>query len=247
MLGIHRLRCRHPCAKPRASYQALEAQKIKKWRFVEKVISVQNWEKYQARKDKDLPWCKLWGALFDKSWMKDLPNDDKFFPLIILDLSRKYGNEIPEENFFEINLYRDYGYKVSTKNVNLLLKALINKGFLSDKCPTNVGLDIDKIRLDKDKEEDKRISQISNLLISFNGLQDKIKAYLEINASKNKTKLLSSKRQQTLLLELVNSRDRCADETLFKFAVEQTVGRGIANIGYINAIIKNKKTQVIEK
>lgn len=212
-----------------------------------KFLSVQNWDKYQARKDKDLPWCKLWGSLFDKPWMKDFPNDEKFFPLIILDLSRKYGNEIPEENFFEINLYRDYGYKVSQKKANLMIKTLINKGFLSDKCPTNVGLDKDKIRQDKELEKDKIISQIGNLLIPLNGLKEKVNTYLQENASKNKSKLLSPQRQKTLILELLNCRDRCADDPLFEFALDGAIKYKACNIGYINAIIRNKKTQVVEK
>lgn len=212
-----------------------------------KKVRIQNWDKYQARADKDLPWCKLWGTFFDTTWIKDLPNEDKFFPLIILDLARKNANNIPKENLFELNLYRDYGYKVSQKKVNTLCKLLINKGFLSDECPTNIGLDKDKIREDKEEEEEKIISQISNLLISLEPLKEQIKAYLNENASKNKNKILSCKRQRTLLLEISNSRDRCADDGLFKTALEGCIKYKACNVGYLNAIIRNKKTQVVEK
>ena len=212
-------------------------------------FSLENWGQYQARTDKDLPWCKLWGSLFHKLWMKDLADDQKFLVLIFLDLARENGNKIPEENLIKINLERNYGFMMPQEKVNKVCKLLISKGFLSDKCPTNVGLDIDKIREDKEKEKDKIISQISNLLILFsnNGLQQKTKAYLEANALKNKRKCLSPKRQQTLLLELVNTRSRCADDALFEYALSGAVEYKACNIGYVNAIIRNRKTQVVEK
>ncbi len=90
-------------------------------------------------------------------------------------------------------------------------------------------------------------TQIENLLISFNGLQEKVKTYIEENAKKNKTKKISDQRKQTLLLELLNAKERCNDASVFETALSGAVKYNACNIGYVNAIIKSKKTKVVEK
>lgn len=99
-----------------------------------KCISVENWDKYQARKDKDLPWCKLWGSLFTKYWWQSLPDDQKILPIIFLDLSRRFGNQIPKDPDY---LARNYGLKIPLETIENCLKLLIQNKFLSDKCLTD--------------------------------------------------------------------------------------------------------------
>lgn len=89
--------------------------------------------------------------------------------------------------------------------------------------------------------------QIENLLVSFNGHQEKVKEYLNEIALKNKSKKISDSRKRTALLELFNSRQRCADDAIFFKALDGSLKYHACNIGYINAIIKNQKTKVIEK
>lgn len=105
---------------------------------MESFISIQNWEKYQARTDKDLPWCKLWGSFFDKFWWLDLDDKHKIFPIIFLDLARKFGNRIPEEAISSKNLSRSYGVKSTPTSVSSLCNLLVLKGFLSDNSRTKV-------------------------------------------------------------------------------------------------------------
>lgn len=88
------------------------------------------------------------------------------------------------------------------------------------------------------------ITQNEVLLASFGGvLTEKIKVYLDRVAKKNKSKIITEGRKQTLLNELFNTRSLCNDDELFGYALEQSIGRDACCIGYINAVIKNKKTK----
>jgi hypothetical protein len=75
-----------------------------------RIIHVLNWEKYQARSDKELPWCKLWGALFKKPWFQNLKDDEKFCTITILDLARQFNNKLTEESIFKGYLRRKKGF-----------------------------------------------------------------------------------------------------------------------------------------
>lgn len=89
------------------------------------------------------------------------------------------------------------------------------------------------------------ISQADGLLRQFsNILQEKIKVYIERNRLKNKSKTLTEGRRLTLLMELWNSKQRCADDEIFSYAMEMSINYDAPNIGYINAVIKNKKGKV---
>jgi len=115
-----------------------------------RIIHVLNWEKYQARSDKELPWCKLWGALFKKPWFQNLKDDEKFCTITILDLARQFNNKLTEESIFKGYLRRNYGLFMEEERVFKLCKSLADNGFLSDSV---VGLEGDKIRVDKIREE----------------------------------------------------------------------------------------------
>ena len=85
-------------------------------------------------------------------------------------------------------------------------------------------------------------AQADGLLKQFsNTLQEKIKIYIERIRLKNKSKVITESRKVTLLTELWNSKERCANDDMFGYAVDMAIQYGAENIGYINAIIKNKK------
>ena len=124
-------------------------------------ISVINWERYQARSDKELPWFKLWGKLFRTPWFQDLEDRYKFVCIAILDLARQFNNKIDSDLLFKGYFSRVYGMQsVSNKDVIELYNSLLHNEFLSDNCPTNVRLEGDKIRVDK-SESDRQPSKFS--------------------------------------------------------------------------------------
>lgn len=118
-----------------------------------RIIHILNWEKWQARSDKELPWLKLWGRLFKTPWFQFLPDDQKFCTIVLLDLARQFGNKIDEELVFNGYLKGNYGLSISDENLFKLCKVLIDNKFLSDNCQTEVRLEGDKIREDKIRQE----------------------------------------------------------------------------------------------
>jgi hypothetical protein len=115
-----------------------------------RVIHVLNWEKYQARHDKELPWLKLWGALFKRPWFQLLPDDEKFVTIVFLDLARQFNNRIPDLSEFKGYLKGNYGVFMEEERVFKLCKVLSHNEFLSD----NTDDLQDKIRQDKTSESD---------------------------------------------------------------------------------------------
>lgn len=97
-----------------------------------KTIQVLNWDKYQARADKELPWCKLWGALFKRPWFQNLPDDEKFVTIVFLDLARQFNNKIPDLSEFKGYLRGNYGVFMDEERVFNLCKVLSDNEFLSD-------------------------------------------------------------------------------------------------------------------
>lgn len=94
-----------------------------------KYISVLNWEKYQARTDKDLPWFKLWSSFFGREWWQDLNDEHKIVPIVCLDVAKKFGNKMPKNPGYYI---RNYGLKLSAEDLILVSNLLKTNGFLSD-------------------------------------------------------------------------------------------------------------------
>lgn len=93
------------------------------------------------------------------------------------------------------------------------------------------------------KNDKNTISQITNLLGSFPDLlTNKVGLYLDRVRLKNKSKVMTEGRKATLLTELFNSKERCKDDGLFGYALDMAINYDACNIGYINAIVKNKKT-----
>jgi len=119
-----------------------------------RIFHVLNWDKYQSRTDKDMPWCKLWGSLFDRPWFQNMPDSAKFLALVLLDLARKTGNRIGEEYVFIGYLRGNYGILSGQNDVFKYLKLLSYNEFLSD----NTSDIEEKIREEKKREENPRPS-----------------------------------------------------------------------------------------
>lgn len=117
-----------------------------------RILHILNWNKYQARSDKELPWLKLWGRLFRTPWFQLLPDEEKFVTIAFLDLARQFNNNIPEELIFKGYLRGNYGVFISQERIIKLTQVLVLNDFLSDNCPTNVEVEGDKIRVDKIKD-----------------------------------------------------------------------------------------------
>ncbi len=94
-----------------------------------KFISIENWHKYQARTDKELPWLKLWGSMFDKPWWQELPDNHKIIPIIFLDSARRFNNRLPKNADYYL---RNYNLKLTEKQFVFVCKSLKINGFLSD-------------------------------------------------------------------------------------------------------------------
>ena len=120
-----------------------------------RILHLLNWNKYQARSDKELPWLKLWGRLFKTPWFQLLQDDEKFVTITMLDLARQFHNNIPEELIFKGYLKGNYGIFMNQERISKLCKYLSDNDFLSDNCPTNVEVEGDKIRVELDKIRDK--------------------------------------------------------------------------------------------
>lgn len=89
------------------------------------------------------------------------------------------------------------------------------------------------------------ISEQNQILLDSFGsvLKEKVVLYISRIMKKNKSGIISEGRRFTILNELFNSKQRCSDENSFGYALDQAISRDACNIGYINAIIKNKKTE----
>ena len=116
-----------------------------------RILHILNWDKYQARSDKELPWLKLWGRLFKAPWFQALQDDEKFVTIALLDLARQFNNNIPEEMIFKDYLRGNYGIFMNHLRIAKLSQVLVSNDFLSDNCPTFVEVEGDKIRVDKIK------------------------------------------------------------------------------------------------
>ena len=147
----------------------------------------------------------------------------------------------------KIHDWWDYAGRYLTakyRNTNPKLLQKIEKKYRATKSRTKVSLKTDNqpTNLNLPNQDNLIISaQADGLLKQFTStLQEKIKVYIERNRLKNKSKVLTEGRKVTLLTELWNTKERCVDDSLFGYAVDMAIQYAAENIGYINAIIKNK-------
>ena len=90
-------------------------------------------------------------------------------------------------------------------------------------------------------------SQIKNLLTLFPKIPiEEIQVYWDNAARTNKTGVITEGRKLTMLTELYNLMKRTNDINLFNYALESANRYGVANIGYVGAVIKNKITKEVE-
>lgn len=92
-------------------------------------LKLNNWDKYQARTDKDMPWVKLWGNLFNRDWWQYFSNKKKLICLVFLDAGRIFGNKIPNSRAY---FRRNYNIFMTEKEWFETLNSLRDIGFLSD-------------------------------------------------------------------------------------------------------------------
>ena len=94
----------------------------------------------------------------------------------------------------------------------------------------------------KDNNDNNTILQIKNLRGRFlESLLPKVDSFLKVVANKNKSKKITLSRKKTLLLEILNSMRRCDDDSIFEYALDETIKREIATVGYIAAIMEKQK------
>ena len=103
-----------------------------------------NWHQYQGHTKKDLPWSKVWGALFRREWWQELSDDEKIIPIILIDHGRVTGGLIRNKYAF---FARNYGLKLSRKRWHKVVKSLLQQGFLSNSLVGPIRQD--KSRVDK--------------------------------------------------------------------------------------------------
>lgn len=109
------------------------------------------------------------------------------------------------------------------------------KGYTKGPLPTNLTNLTNQPNLTNSTQADSLLTQFPN------SLQEKLKVYIERVKQKNKSKVITEGRRLTLLTELWNTRERCAADDIFGYAVEMAINYDACVIGYVNAVIKNKK------
>ena len=168
-----------------------------------RILYILNWDKYQARSDKELPWLKLWGRLFKAPWFQSLQDDEKFVTIALLDLARQFNNKIPEEMIFKEYLRGNYGVFMSPLRILKLSQVLVSNDFLSDNCPTFVEVEGDKIRQDKDK---------SDLVIEFLNYFN-LKANKKLTLNDEREKIISSRLKVYTINQLKQAVDNFVKDT----------------------------------
>jgi hypothetical protein len=204
-------------------------------------IHVKNLEKYQPKyKDgRRLLWIR-WDidALSDYKVTKLTP-EQRWLLVGITCLEVKNQNPIPwDESWIADQL----GFAKNHIRKHLLMLQtleLIVTDFKVDfqsSSPTDRQTDVTK------QTDNITASPGADLLGLFNiNLQERIKVYIDRVRQKNKSKLITEGRQQTLLNELWNTKERCNDDSLFAFAVDTAISYDACCIGYVNKVIANKK------
>ena len=176
-----------------------------------RLLHILNWDKYQARSDKDLPWCKLWGTLFYKPWFQKMPDSGKFFTVVLLDLARKTGNNIGEEYVFIEYLRGNYGILSTQNEVFMFCKCLSSNDFLSD----NTDDLQDKIRQDKsawDNKQEKQRTKEPILIGDFELFWSSYpKRVSKSSAQKSWQKLSPSVELTQQIVSAVNDRKKTKD------------------------------------
>lgn len=152
-----------------------------------------------------------------------------------------------DSNFLNYSFQKDYNkWVVSPKKETVSqLGTRVSPKTVGGVSPKKVHAIITKENITKENiTKDNIAEQVKNLFDFFSSdIQNKISIYLDRVAKKNKSGIITEGRKLTLINELFNAKERCNDDAVFAFALDQTISRDACCIGYINAVIKNKKTQ----
>jgi hypothetical protein len=157
--------------------------------------------------------------------------------MILLELEAKFP--LPNEDRYWVRK----GFDLKIRPMSLTIQMLHN--FVEVVTEEEKLCTLYKEEIYKEEKEIDKInpSQVSDLLTKFsNSLQEKIKVYIDRARQKNKSKVITEGRKLTLLTELYNTKGRCADDSLLSFALDMAINYDAPCIGYINAVIKNKKS-----
>lgn len=168
---------------------------------------IENWHKYQARTDKELPWLKLWGQLFDKPWWQEMDDKNKIIPVVLLDAARRFNNKIPKK----IDYYaRNYNLKASQEEFVFVCKCLKINGFLSDQVVrprASILVYSPSKSLKEEKDAEKEIPRLLEkkpaVELDFNALEA-FNEFFELYPPKNRVK---RSRALALFCETVVRRD----------------------------------------
>ena len=213
-------------------------------------IHVRNLEKFQPKyKDgRRLLWIR-WDidALTDYKLTKLLPEQKwLFLGLICLEVRAK--KEIPwDENWLAKQLgfvkNRIHKHLLMLQTLELIEKVCNEMLQTSTSTPPSPSPTIHNNTNNTD--DTNNISQVTDLLNRFsNQLKEKALVYIERNRLKNKSKVITEGRKQTLLLELLNTQETCGDNSLFEKALDCAISYDACNMGYVATVIKNKKAKI---
>ena len=204
-------------------------------------IHVKNLEKYHpGYKDRRLQWCKAhFNMLNADPEFEMLTEVDKWRFLTLVMLELQMQQPVPfDETYLKRKGMHD------KRPIRLSIKMLHNFIELIQESHNLCGVEIE-IETETETEIEKdNIPQIEALLKLFNStLQTHIKTYWDRARLKNKSKVITDGRRLTMLNELYNTYQRCNDPQLFSYALETAIRYDAPNIGYIDAVIKNRKIQ----
>lgn len=180
---------------------------------------------------------RVWETLVRTGWI-DITEDGLF---LIHDWLKTAGR------YLELK-YKNYPETLSVINKKHAQKRVeLIKGDLGNTTAVPPDLTLpnqpDQPNLTKPNLDD-IVAQNRVLLTFFNPiLQDKINVYMDRVSKKNKSKVITEGRKNTLLNELINAKSLCNNDNIFGQAVDASIDRDACCIGYVNAVIKNKKTQ----
>ncbi len=203
-------------------------------------IHVKSLEKFHPKyKDRTLQWAKIYFKMIQGDPETEMLHEidrGRLISFILLELQAK--EPIPNNDEY----FRRKGFAIEIRPMSLTLQMLHNFVICVD--------EEEKVRyIEKEIEEEKEIEkdiipQIEALLKLFSPtIQTNIKVYIDRAGLKNKSKVITDGRRLTMLNELYNAYQRCNDQQLFSYALETATKYDAPNIGYINAVIKNKKTE----
>lgn len=88
--------------------------------------------------------------------------------------------------------------------------------------------------------------EVDEAFKKFNSSVQAVQNFIAVSASQNKTGLITEPRKLSLLCQLADVLTETAEEDIFKSALQEMTGKGIANVNYLKKIIKSRKERNAE-